>query len=152
GRWRLWPLLAFLLLYDRILLWGFLNYLFGLGLAICGLALWLSLDDKPARRAGASALVALACFLSHIAAFGIYALAIAGIELLPLLRLWRAANYRRLAARLAIDAVPFVLPAILFLFFQPSGVGGPINYGNFARKADLLFSVFDNYFRPFDIA
>jgi hypothetical protein len=152
GRWRLWPLLAFLLLYDRILLWGFLNYLFGLGLAICGLALWLSLDDKPAWRAGASAFVALACFLSHIAAFGVYTLAVAGIELLPMLRFWRTANYRGLTARLAIDAVPFVLPAILFLFFQPSGAGGPINYGNFARKADLLFSVFDNYIRPFDIA
>ena len=58
GRWRLWPLLAFLLLYDRILLWGFLNYLFGLGLAICGLALWLALEDKPA-------LVARAGFVSR---------------------------------------------------------------------------------------
>jgi hypothetical protein len=151
GRWRLWPLLAFLLLYDRILLWGFLNYLFGLGLAICGLALWLSLDEKPAWRAGASAFVALACFLSHIAAFGIYALAIAGIELPPMLRLWRTADYRGLAARLAVGALPFVLPAIVFLFFQPPGAGGRINYGNFARKADLLFSVFDNYIRPFDI-
>ncbi len=152
GCWRLWPLLAFLLLYDRILLWGFINYLFGLGLAICGLALWLSLDEKPAWRAGASALVALACFFSHIAAFGIYTLAIVGIELPPMLRLWRAGDYRGLATRLAIDAIPFVLPAILFLFFQPSGTGGPVSYGNFARKADLLFSVFDNYSRPFDIA
>ena len=25
GRWRVWPLLAFLLLYYRVLLWGFLN-------------------------------------------------------------------------------------------------------------------------------
>lgn len=152
GSWRLWPLLAFLLLYDRILLWGFLNYLFGLGLAVCGLALWLSLDAKPAWRLGASALVALACFLSHIAAFGIYALAVAGIELPQMLRLWRTADYRGFAARLAIGAVQFVLPTILFLFFQPSGAGGPISYGNFARKADLLFSVFDNYIRPFDIA
>ena len=29
GAWRLWPLLGFLLLYNRILLWGFLNYLSG---------------------------------------------------------------------------------------------------------------------------
>jgi hypothetical protein len=152
GRWSLWPLLTFLLLYDRILLWGFINYLFGLGLAICGVALWLSLDDKPVSRAGASALLALACFFSHIAAFGIYALAIAGIELPPLLRLWRAADYRRLVTRVAIDAIPFGLPAALFLFFQPAGAGGPVSYGNFARKADLLFSVFDNYSRPFDIA
>jgi hypothetical protein len=152
GCWRLWPLLAFLLLYDRILLWGFINYLFGLGLAICGVALWLSLDEKPAWRASASAFVALTCFLSHIAAFGIYVLAIAGTELPAMWALSRLGDYRRVVARLAIAAVPFVLPAILFLFFQPPGVGGPISYGNFARKADLLFSVFDNYSRPFDIA
>ena len=28
GGWRLWPLLGFLFLYNRILLWGFVNYLF----------------------------------------------------------------------------------------------------------------------------
>src|SRR5271155_4230274 len=64
GCWRLWPLLAFLLLYDRILLWGFINYLFGLGLAICGLALWLSLDERPGWRGLASSLVGLGCFFS----------------------------------------------------------------------------------------
>jgi hypothetical protein len=152
GRWRLWPLLAFLLLYDRILLWGFINYLFGLGVAICGLALWLSLDDRPAWRAGASALVALACFFSHIAAFGIYALAVAGIELPPLWRLARAGDCRAVAMRLAMDAIPFMLPAILFLCFQPAAAHGPVSYGSFIRKGDLLFSVFDNYNRPFDVA
>ena len=91
GRWRMWPLLAFLLLYDRILLWGFINYLFGLGIAICGLALWFELDGGPAwLRVIASSLVALACFLSHIAAFGVYALAIGGIELVTMLSLPRS--------------------------------------------------------------
>jgi hypothetical protein len=33
GAWRFWPLLAFLLLYNRIFLWGFVNYLFGIGVA-----------------------------------------------------------------------------------------------------------------------
>ena len=46
GRWRLWPLLAFLLLYNRIFLWGFLNYLFGIGLALVAAAAWLSLERK----------------------------------------------------------------------------------------------------------
>ena len=45
-----------------------------------------------------------------------------------------------------------MVPAILFLFFQPPSEGGAIVYGNFARKADLLFSLFDNYSRPFDVA
>jgi hypothetical protein len=152
GCWRLWSLLAFLLLYDRILLWGFINYLFGLGLALCGLALWLSLDDRPGWRAAGASLIALACFLSHIAAFGVFALAIAGVELPPLLRLWRGGGHRVFAGRIAVAAVPFVLPAILFLFGQPPSESGPVNYGHLARKADLLFSVFDNYNRPFDIA
>ena len=43
GRWRFWPLLAFLLLYNRIFLWGFVNYLFGIGVALGGMALWLAL-------------------------------------------------------------------------------------------------------------
>src|SRR5260221_451170 len=43
GVWSAWPCLAFLLLYSRILLWGFLNYLFGLGLGLCALALWIAL-------------------------------------------------------------------------------------------------------------
>src|SRR3984957_20573462 len=150
--WRWWPLLAFLLLYDRILLWGFINYLFGLGVALCGLALWLALEDRPRWRVAASSVIAIACFFAHIAAFGVYALAIAGIELLPALSLLRARRYRDLAQRIAFAGIQFVPPAILFLFCQPASESGPISYGNFWRKADLLFSVFDNYSRPFDIA
>jgi len=46
GAWRVWPLLAFLLLYNRIFLWGFVNYLFGIGVALGGIALWLSLEPR----------------------------------------------------------------------------------------------------------
>jgi len=152
GRWRWWPLLAFLLLYDRILLWGFLNYLFGLGIALCGLAIWLSLDDQPVWRAAASSLVALAAFFSHIEAFGIYALAIAGVELPRVLSLPRAHFYRDAAKRTALAGIQFIAPAILFLFCQPPFADAAISYGNVLRKADLLFSVFDNYSRPFDVA
>lgn len=152
GGWRWWGLLGFLLLYDRILLWGFLNYLFGLGVAIGGLALWLSLEERPAWRAVASAVVALLCFFSHIAALGVYALAILGVELAPTLGLWRARRYRALVQRLAIAGGQFVLPAILFLCCQPASEGGPISFTHIWRKADMLFSVFDNYSRPFDVA
>jgi hypothetical protein len=44
-----------------------------------------------------------------------------------------------------------VLPAILFLFCQPASSAGPISFAAIWRKADLLFSVFDNYSRPFDV-
>ena len=151
GAWRWWGLLGFLLLYDRILLWGFLNYLFGLGVAICGVALWLALDDRPATRTISAMVLALACFFSHIAALGIYALAILGMEAAPSFALLRARRYRELGWRIALCTAPFVVPTIFYLFCQPASSGGPISFTPIWRKADLLFSVFDNYSRPFDL-
>jgi len=152
GGWRWWGLLGFLLLYDRILLWGSLNYLFGLGVAICGVALWLGLEERRAARMLVGSAIALACFFSHIAALGVYALAILGVELSPALSLLRAGRYRDLTRRIAFAVAPFALPAILFLFCQPAAEGGVVTFTQIWRKADLLFSIFDNYSRPFDVA
>ena len=151
ARWRWWPMLAFALLYNRSFLWGFINYLFGLGVALCGIALWLALDERRWLRVPVSAAVALACFFCHFAAFGVYALAIAGVELPPVLSLLRGWRYRAAAERAAFAAVQFIAPAIVFLHFAPRASGGPISFA-FWRKFDLLFSVVDNYSRPFDVA
>ena len=152
GVWRMWPLLAFLLLYNRMFLWGFLNYLFGIGVAIAGAALWLALEVKRWwLRTLASSLVALACYLSHIAAFGFYALVIIGIELSPAWSELRARRWPALGRRTAIAGAQFAIPAVLFFGYWHPAVAGGISYAAFWRKADLLFSVFDNYNRPFDI-
>jgi hypothetical protein len=152
GVWRLWPLLAFLLLYNRMFLWGFLNYLFGIGVALAGAALWLALErDRWWLRILASSLIALACYLSHIAAFGFYVLVIIGIELSPAWGELRARCWLALDWRIAIAGAQFAIPAVLFLgYWHPAAVGG-VSYAAFSRKADLLFSVFDNYDRAFDI-
>jgi hypothetical protein len=151
GRWRLWPLLAFLFLYNRIFLWGFINDLFGLGVALCGLALWLQLERRrTAWRILASSLLALMCFFSHLVAFGIYALAIAGVELVPGWGEWRRRQWLPLAGRIGVAAVQFVAPAVIFLWWWKPGAE-TVSYAAFLRKFDLLFSVFDNYSRPFDV-
>ena len=152
GAWRLWPLLAFLLLYNRMFLWGFLNYLFGIGVALAGTALWLALErERWWLRTLASSLVALACYLSHIAAFGFYALVIIGIELSPAWGELRARRWPALGRGTAIAGAQFAIPAVLFFaYWHPAAAGG-ISYAAFWRKADLLFSVFDNYDRAFDI-
>jgi len=153
GGWRWWPLAAFLFLYTRTLLWGFLNYLFGVGFALCGAALWLTLEERRASlRILASSIVGLICFFSHLAAFGIYGLIIIGVELPPALAELRARRWRVFARRVAILAPQFLAPGAVFFFLSPHEAGGAIAYGAIWRKADLLFSVFDNYSRPFDIA
>jgi hypothetical protein len=97
-------------------------------------------------------LMALACFFSHIAAFGVYALAICGVEMPQLLAELRARRWPALARRGAVAAIQFIVPAVLFLAWRRQAAEGAFSYAGFARKADLLFSVFDNYDRTFDIA
>jgi hypothetical protein len=150
--WRLWPLLGFLFLYNRILLWGFVNYLFGLGVTFGGIALWLTLERRRWRlRVFSSLLVALACFFSHIAAFGVYALAIIGVEILPAATELRTRQWPALGRRIAIVVVQFIAPAVLWLGLRHDASSSTVSYAGFWRKADLLFSVFDNYNRAFDI-
>ena len=151
GVWSAWPCLAFLLLYSRILLWGFLNYLFGLGLGLCATALWIALRrQSPALRLAFGVPAALALFFAHLLAFGLYGVMVMGYEAGQLLQ--RPSARGRAAAGLALAGVTFV-PALVILFtVTPGAIGGAVRYGHLARKLDLLFSVFDNYSRPFDVA
>jgi hypothetical protein len=146
GRWSAWPLLAFLFLYGRLLLWGILNYLFGLGLAFCALAGMVALARRSTVvRLAAGLVAALAIFFAHLMAFGIYAVMLLGFE---------ASTVRRDVGaglrRLAVAAAPLVVPLTILVFSGPGG--GPILFSRPARKLDLLFSVFDLYHRPFDVA
>ena len=138
GAWRLWPLLAFLLLYNRIFLWGFVNYLFGLGLALCGTALWLRRGREPWWfRTLASSFVALACFFSHIAAFGFYALVILGVEAAPACAELGARRWPAFVRRIGIAGAQFVVPTALFLGNWQAKAGGAVSYADFWRKAGL---------------
>jgi hypothetical protein len=153
GGWRFWPLLGFLLLYNRTFLWGFLNYLFGVGIALCGAALWLTLEGKRVwLRILSSSLMALACYISHIAAFGFYALVILGIEAEPAAAELLARRWQALGRRVIMAGAQFAAPLVLLFSGWHEPAGGTISSTAIGRKADLLFSVFDNYDRGFDIA
>jgi hypothetical protein len=151
--WRLWPLLAFLLLFNRVFLWGFVNYLFGIGLALTGTALWLSLERaRWWLKVSASSIVAIACYFSHIAAFGFYALVILGVELPPAFGELRSGRRVVLSCRIAIAGAQFVVPAALILGYWHPTAAGAVHYAAVWRKIDLPFSIFDNYNRVLDIA
>src|SRR5260370_2616350 len=77
-----WPFLSLLFLYDHILLMGFLNYLFGLGLALVGFAAWLRIrDGSAAARIAVGTGFAIAAYFAHLFPFGLYGLLVAGYEL-----------------------------------------------------------------------
>jgi hypothetical protein len=142
GRWSTWPLFAFLLLYNRMLLWGFLNYLAGVALMLWALAAWMALKPRQAwLRAAIGIVLATAIYFAHLAAFGAYALAVFAMALaVPTGKIKETAL-----------AVATLLPGgALFLAAPTSGAESHIDYGNPFRKLDLPVSIFDNYDRLFD--
>lgn len=130
--WSAWPLAAGLFLYNWILLFGFLNYLFGIGLLLWSTACWVALAERPARAAtrfACGTALAVLLFFSHLIACALFAVVVAGFEIgrvLPLLRRRKspadfagsgapsAGGLRRAVADLAVGAAIFAAPAALF--------------------------------------
>lgn len=125
NKWSLWSFLAIVLLYNRLLLVGIVNYLFGIGLWLLVLSLWIKLRQRhPLIRVSALSLGALAVFFVHLFAFGILAVTIAAYELVVF------SSGRRPFAKRVVDlfvaALPF-LPAIaLLVLFSPHSTSSAI--------------------------
>ncbi len=112
-KWSLWPFLAIVLVYNRLLLVGVLNFLFGVGLWLFVLSLWIYLrPGQPLIRASALTVGALAVFFVHLFAFGILAVTIAAFELVVFLSGDRPLHKRLLD--LVVGGIPF-LPVIVIL-------------------------------------
>jgi hypothetical protein len=142
GRWSTWPLFAFLLLYNRMLLWGFLNYLSGVALMLWALAAWIAVKRRQAwLRIAIGMVLATAIYFAHLAALGAYALAAAAMAL---------ASPTGKIKETAVALASLVPAAVLFLAAPTSGAESHIDYGNPFRKVDLPVSIFDNYDRIFD--
>ena len=149
-RWSAWPLLAFLVLYNRILLWGMLNDLFGLGLAFCALATAIAMRGRGVGlRLALGTAFAVVLYFAHLQALGVYAVLWLGYEAGAALR--ERPGLGAAVHRLVVAALPLAVPAALLLSGGASA-GGGVTFGRPWRKLDLLFSVFDLYHRPFDVA
>jgi hypothetical protein len=118
GRWTPWPIAALPFLYNHIFFLGYMNYWFGVGLALWAASLWVVLRDRPwPWRLTASTLFATALFFSHLFAAGIYGMTLLAFEL------WRL--WQRRAAPLAPRLVDFVATGVAFLPFVPLLLASP---------------------------
>lgn len=105
GRIELAGFAALAVLYCLPFSWGFVNFEFGLGLALCGIAVYLRLADGPwPKRFIANALFVAALYVAHFFSLGIYGATLGLYELWRLSR--EPAAYRIAAARLCALAVP----------------------------------------------
>src|SRR5258706_4568798 len=127
--WSVLPLIAFPLLYNKVLLVGTMNYLFGIGLALWALATWVALRERAlVLRLAVSTLFVLALFFCHLFAVGVYGLGLLAFELQRLLALrWREPQSLdgAVAPRmppwldLVVSGLPF-LPVVPLLLMSPT--------------------------------
>lgn len=126
-RWSPWPLLGFFFLYNSVFLWGFLNYVFGLGLALLSCALWITLRDRSAGLViPLFSLLAVVLFFAHLFAFGVFALVVLSYEGAS----WwshRHAGGRFMETSLGKALSTTVLPMIL-LILSPTFRTNPADY------------------------
>jgi hypothetical protein len=81
GRVGFWPLASLLFVYNSVLYWGFVNFLFTLGLALLAFAAWVASERWPAwRRVAVFALPAGLLFVFHLFGFGVYGLLVGSYE------------------------------------------------------------------------
>src|ERR1039458_1592610 len=86
GRWSVFPLFAFPLLYNYVFLVGVMNYIFGIGVALLALAGWVALRERAwAARFALSTACVVALFFCHLSALGIYGVGVLAFEIS---RLW----------------------------------------------------------------
>jgi hypothetical protein len=154
-----WPLVGFILIYNHILLYGFLNFLFGVGLALWGIAAWIGLRERsPPLRLAVSLAFALSLFVSHLHALGIYGLTLLCYEVWRLrdrgggMRDWSMPDgRRRFAADLTVFAVPFLV-ALGLMAFSPTSAYGAANLWTVSSKPMGAWFLIKNYWPPLDLA
>jgi hypothetical protein len=118
GRVHIGGFAALMFLYSLPFTWGFLNFEFGLGVSLWGIAAYLIMAERAWRwRFVVNAVLVAALFAAHFFALGIYGATLGFYEL------WRAYDrknsYRDAALRLLVLAIPAL--ALFVLMHSTAG-------------------------------
>jgi hypothetical protein len=151
-------LLGLLFVHNDTVTLGFVNYLFGIGFALCVAALWIRLRLGPLRaRLLLFPLLCSLIFFSHLLGFVVYALTVGSYELG---RYVAGMHSRGGALSWALDRdqrwnllsilIQCAVPLAIFAAFGPSTESVSINtYGGLGRKFGLLFGMFGYLVPPY---
>lgn len=144
GRISLWPLVAFPFVYNATFLTGLVNYLFGVGLSMWGLAAWIALRDQSVwRRAFISLVCVQILFVTHLFAVGVYGVGLLSYEA------WRhlgkgPVQPRTLLPSALMLGTPF-LTILPLLIASPTFGLSTENYWESGGKLQGLMNVFTTY-------
>jgi len=132
-------LAAVMLLYSFSFAWGFLNFQFGLGVALWGLAVWEFMRGRTvASQLVAHSLFVTALYVAHLFALGLYAATLGFLELSRF-------NWRRTGiVQLAVLGAP-MLGVFAVLLASSTHVGNGPTEWKIASKFTSIFASLNGY-------
>jgi len=143
-RFSPWPLLTVSLLFNGIFRFGFLNYIFGMGVAFFIAGLWLCMRPGYFRMLF-TLLASLLLVLLHFSAFAVFAIIIGSIEIHTAYLHWHSKGPKPSIFQLFIAASPFLLIIALFILLSPTAevASQGIVYPSFlgAKPFGALYSI-----------
>jgi hypothetical protein len=155
GRVSIGAFFVFCILYNGILAWGFMNFLFGLGMAMLAFGVYLLFQKNGAlSRIIISSLLSMVVFICHLYAFVIYGILVIFYEIFKVLELRSDTSIVKLFRNLSIAGTQAIVPIICFIYFSPMSSGhvvSQIQFGNFRRKLEGLSFMFGNYNQGIDL-
>jgi len=130
------PLFASVFAYNANFMWGFINYYFAMGLALCAFAAWIATGkSRNAALLAAFAAVVLIIYFCHVFAaasllllIGCYEITVAG----------RPVSVSRIGWRLVPVAAAFVPAALAYFFLKPAGERGLMEFNLLDTWEDRL--------------
>ena len=130
------PLFAGIFAYNANLMWGFINYYFAMGLALCVFAGWIA--TKEARgvvRTTSFAAAALVIYFCHVFAAAVLLLLIGCYELSGT---GRPISFIATARRLAPVALIFAPAVLAYVVLKPAGERGLVEFNYLDTWDDRL--------------
>ena len=124
-------------LYSLPFAWGFLNFEFGVGLALWGLAAWFALEKHGfVIRLAAHTLFCICLFVSHLVAFGLYGATLFFYELWRTLQADR--DWKTSALTFFILTSPAAIILGYFASFSVAGGSNTIEWDSFPAFLSIL--------------
>ena len=143
GRLQIAGFVALMFLYCLPFTWGFVNFEFGLGVALFGIAAMLWVQEWPwPLRLAVNAVFVAALFAAHFFTLGIYGATLGIVEL------WRAKDRNAVHFETAVRLAVLALPAAVLLAIMASSAGAIGGEGNawfFEFKPLWFFRIFNGY-------
>ena len=143
GRIHIAGFVAVMFLYCLPFAWGFLNFEFGLGLALFGIAAMLAAQDRAwPFRFGLNTILVATLFAAHFFALGIYGVTIG------LLELWRARELHAAPVQTALRLTLLAIPVLILLAIMAAtagSIGGEGTEWFFQFKPLWLFRIMNGY-------